>query len=107
MKLKECIAPEGAKRAAFQRTDAKEHESHNEGEFFSDIFFVSSTTGELKVIDLIDLLLNWRKDLISCDYLCANLYLIFFEKSLNIPVVKFCLHNGYIITLMIMESFSG
>ena len=39
MKLKECIAPEGAKRAAFQRTDAKEHESHNEGEFFSDIFF--------------------------------------------------------------------
>lgn len=107
MKLKELIAPEGAKRAAFQRTDAKEHESHNEGEFFSDIFFVSSTTGELKVIDLIDLLLNWRKDLISCDYLCANLYLIFFEKSLNIPVVKFCLHNGYIITLMIMESFSG
>lgn len=78
MKLKELIAPEGAKRAAFQRTDAKEHESHNEGEFFSDIFFVSSTTGELKVIDLIDLLLNWRKDLISCDYLCANLYLIFF-----------------------------
>lgn len=55
---------------------------------FSPTHFVLSSREEVNVIDL---LLNWKKDLSSCDYLCANLDLDFFEKSLNIPVVKFCL----------------
>lgn len=44
---------------------------------FSQTFSVSSTIEEL---NLIDLLLNWRKDLSSCDYLYANLYLDFFKN---------------------------
>ena len=54
---------------------------------FSPTHFVSSSIEEVNVIDL---LLNEKKDLSSCDYLCANLDLDFLEKSLNIPVVKFC-----------------
>lgn len=44
---------------------------------FSQTFSVSSTIEEL---NLIDLLLNWRKDLSSCDYLYANLYLDFLKN---------------------------
>lgn len=73
------------KRARFQRIYGKNLRATVKGNFFPT-HFVSSSIEEVNVIGL---LLNWKKDLSSYDDLCANLHLDFFEKSLNIPIVKF------------------
>lgn len=60
------------KKVRFPRIYARNLRTTVKGNF-SPAHFVSSSIEEVNVIDL---LLNWKKDFSSCDYWCANLNLV-------------------------------